>query len=110
MAEKQSKPKAIKPTHNQQLRQLMAENIMLKQRLIAADKEQRSLDYWKAIVRVVIIEIRGLEKDKMTEGTTVNDLIDHIATNIVKELTEREKAMKVGESFNEKKQEDDKAE
>lgn len=109
MEGKTIKMKAMKPTHGQQLRQLMAENIMLKQRLIAADKEQRSLDYWKTIVKVVIIEIRGLEKDKMTEGTTVNDLIDHIATNIVKELTEREKAMLAGKKFNEEKK-DDKAE
>lgn len=102
MADKQNKPRAIKMTHSQQLRQLIAENTMLKQRLMQADKEQRSVDYWKAIVNVVVIELQKIDKDKIEPDTKFGTIIDQVAENIVKELTEREKAMKAGKQFNKK--------
>ena len=105
MADKQNKPRAIKPTHSQQLRQLVAENTMLKQRLLAADKEQRSVDYWKAVVNVVVVELQKIDKEKVDEKTPFADIIDQIANNIVKELTEREKAMKAGKQFNQESEE-----
>lgn len=111
MEGKTIKMKAMKPTHNLQLRQLVAENTMLKQRLLAADKEQRSVDYWKAVVNVVVVELQKIDKEKVSKDTPFSDIIDQIANNIVKELTEREKAMLAGKKFNiEQKKDNDESE
>lgn len=105
MAEKQAKIRTMKPTHSQQLRQLVAENTFLKQTIMLMEKEQRSVDYWKAIVNVVVIELQRIEKDTIKPDTPFSDFIQHVAENIVKELTEREKAKMAGETFNEEQKE-----
>lgn len=53
MEGKTIKMKAMKPTHGQ-LRQLVAENAILKQRLLAADKEQRRLNCKEIAIKIDI--------------------------------------------------------
>lgn len=87
----ETKMRVMKPTHSQQLRQLVAENTFLKQTIVSMEKEQRSVDYWKAIVQVVVIELQKVDKDKVKPDTPFSEIISQVAESIVKELTEREK-------------------
>lgn len=80
-----------KPTHSEQIRQLVAENTMLKMRLESANKEQRSLEYWKAVVGVVSAEMQQLDQSSIKEDTPYSEVIEMLAKNIVARLEEAEK-------------------
>lgn len=98
---------ASKPTHSQQIRQLVAENTMLKQRLLSANQEQRSLDYWKSIVTVVTAELQSFDQSSIKEDTPFADVIEAVAKNIITKLAEHEKKMEttLKENLTKEKQE-----
>lgn len=98
---------ASKPTHSQQIRQLVAENTMLKQRLLSANQEQRSLDYWKSIVTVVTAELQSFDQSSIKEDTPFADVIEAVAKNIITKLAEHEKKMEttLKENLTQEKQE-----
>ena len=98
---------ASKPTHSQQIRQLVAENTMLKQRLLSANQEQRSLDYWKSIVTVVTAELQSFDQSSIKEDTPFADVVETVAKNIITKLAEHEKKMEttLKENLTQEKQE-----
>lgn len=96
---------ARRPTHSQQLKQLIAENTMLKQRLLSAENEQKSLEYWKAASSVVIAELHAVDQTKITEETPFSEIIEVVAKNIVAKL-EKAKKKKAEEASQPKKEAD----
>lgn len=98
---------ASKPTHSQQIRQLVAENTMLKQRLLSANQEQRSLDYWKSIVTVVTAELQSFDQSSIKEDTPFAEVVEEVAKNIITKLAEHEKKMEttLKENLTQEKQE-----
>lgn len=102
---------ASKPTHSQQIRQLVAENTMLKQKLLSANQEQRSLEYWKAVVGVVTAELQQFDQSSIKEDTPYAEVIEQVAKNIIAKLQEHEKKMetKLEENLTQEKQPEQKA-
>lgn len=98
---------ASKPTHSQQIRQLVAENTMLKLRLLSANQEQRSLDYWKSIVTVVTAELQSFDQSSIKEDTPFAEVVEAVAKNIITKLAEHEKKMEttLKENLTQEKQE-----
>lgn len=82
-----------KPTHSEQIRQLVAENTMLKMRLESANKEQRSVEYWKSVVIVVSAEMQKFDQSTITDETPYSEVAEAIAKKIVENLEKAEKNM-----------------
>lgn len=101
-----------KPTHGEQIRQLVAENTMLKMKLESASKEQRSVEYWKSVVIVVSAEMQKFDQSSIKEDTPYSEVAEAIAKKIVENLEKAEKNMekKLQEGLKQEKQEKPKEE